>query len=115
MIPDYAWPKEEAAALKAVWEGQADQFTQRRVIKHLVEMICGINQIPLVAGQPDLTAFNCGRAWVARQLQVAITTPIDQLVKTEEPHARHYEPISTTERANRAAASRNAERAAAGG
>jgi hypothetical protein len=110
MIPDYDWPKEEAVALKAVWDGGADPALQRRVISHLVELICGINRIPLAPGEPDITAFNCGRAWVARQLQLAITMPLDRLVKQEEPHAGHYEPISTTELVARRSADRRTKR-----
>lgn len=110
MIPDYDWPKEEAIALKSVWDGKADPALQRRVITHLVEMICGINRIPLAPGEPDVTAFNCGRAWVARQLQLAITMPLDRLVSKEEPHAGHYEPISTTELVARRAAQQRPKR-----
>ena len=110
MIPDYDWPKDEAMALKAVWDGGADPALQRRVITHLVELICGINRIPLAPGEPDITAFNCGRAWVARQLQLAITTPLDKLVKQEEPHVGHFEPISTTERLARRTAEQRTKR-----
>lgn len=103
-ILDYDWKKEDANRVKAVWDGSGDAHMQRMMIKHLIEIVCGINRICLVPGNPDMTAFNSGRAWVARQLQNAITIPIDILVK-EDTHEPRTNGITTaTERAERAAA-----------
>ena len=99
MVPDYAWSKADLDLFTAVWNGQADAHAQRRVITHIVEMLCGTNRISFVAGSPDMTAFNEGRRWVARQLQNAITLPVDRLVK-EEPDERRIRPATATERAN---------------
>ncbi len=102
-IQDYSWPKAEAELVKALWNGGADPHTQRRVVQHLVEILCGVNQVGLVPGSPDMTAFNAGRRWVARQIQNAITIPIDKLV--EEPHEpRSIKPVTATERAARSVA-----------
>lgn len=99
-ILDYEWTKETASNLKAAWNGGADAHMQRRVIQHLVEVICGVNQIALVPGNPDMTAFNSGRAWVARQIQNAITIPLDKLVKEEVHEPRSIErAVTATERA----------------
>lgn len=80
-LPDYDWPKEEAQILKAVWDGAGDKAVQRRALVHLVEILCGVNQVGFDPDNTHMTAFNAGRKWVARQLQNAITLPIDQLVK----------------------------------
>lgn len=103
-VPDYQWSKEDAGRIKSVWNGAGDAYMQRAAIQHLVEVICGINRVPLSPGNPDMTAFNCGRAWVARQLQNAITLPIDKLVKEESNEPRTNGVVTATERANRAAA-----------
>jgi hypothetical protein len=100
-IPDYSWPKEEAIVLKALWEGGADAAMQQRVIKHIIEMLGGINQVGLAPGQPDITAFNAGRQWVARQLQNAITIPLDKLAREEPDESRPTGIITNTERATR--------------
>jgi len=86
-IPDYDWPKEEAAILKAVWDGGGDKLVQRRALVHLVEILCGVNQVGFDPTNPNMTAFNAGRKWVARQIQNAITLPLDRLVK-DKPNDR---------------------------
>jgi hypothetical protein len=78
MMQDYEWTKEEAAMAKAVLNGTADAGQQNMFVKHLVEVVCGINRTALEPGKPDVTAFNIGKQWVARQLQIAVTTPDDQ-------------------------------------
>jgi hypothetical protein len=84
-IQDFSWKKADIHDLVAVWNGSGDAATQRRVIKHMVEMLCRINTVPLVPGNPDLTAFNAGRMWVGRQLQNGLTLPVDRLI-TEAPN-----------------------------
>ena len=101
-IPDFNWKPEDVQRLKAMWDGQADAPTQRATIKHLIEMICGINQIELVPGNPDMTAFNSGRKWVARQLQNAITLPISNF-KKDDNEPRSSSLPTATERAARVA------------
>ena len=106
MIEDHKWPKEEAALMKALWQGTSDAHAQQRALKYIVEMLGGINQVPLEPGNPDITAFNSGRMWVARQLQIAISTPIDQLVTNEDKNER-------TQRGTRTATERAASKSAA--
>lgn len=102
-VPDYEWSKEDASRIKAVWNGGGDAHMQRAAVQHLVEIICGINQIGFDPNNSHISAFNAGRRWVARQLQNAITIPLDKLVK-EEPHEpRSNGVITATERAIRAA------------
>ena len=86
-IPDYKWTREEAAFIKAMWDGKADAHMQRAVIKHLVEMLGGINALGFDPENSQLTAFAAGRRWVAKQLQNAITQPLPKEV-VHEPDGR---------------------------
>lgn len=102
-ITDYDWPKEEAIKLKAVFNGSGDAHMQRMAIQHIVEILGGVNKVGFDPDNMQMTAFHAGRKWVARQLQNAITLPLDRLVKEEPNEPRTNGVISTTERANRAA------------
>lgn len=105
-IEDYRWPREELMALKAVWDGKADPHMQRRVIAHLVEVLCRYDGDTFMPGNPDLSAWLAGRRWIGRQIKDALTLPIESVVK-EEPDGsteRTSRPITATERAARAAA-----------
>ena len=108
-VPDYEWTKEDAALLKALFAGGADAAAQRRVIVHLVEILCGQNQIGFDPDNAQITAFNAGRRWVARQLQNAITIPLDRLIKdtTDESDGSSGRVVSATERRARAEAECN--------
>lgn len=105
-LPDYRWSKEEAVRFKALWDGSADQHTQRMAVRHLVEIVCGINRIPFDPDNTHMTAFNSGRQWVGRQIQNAVTIPLDKLVKEEpnEPHADRAVPTASDRVAARAIA-----------
>ncbi len=106
MIQDYAWSKEDAQRLKSIFAGAADAHMQRQAIVHLVEIICGVNQIGFDPDNSQITAFNAGRRWVARQIQNAITIPLDKLVEEKNDGSnRSVKPITATERAVRAAVS----------
>ena len=102
---DHKWTDEEALhAVRALWNGECDAATQRVAIKYVLEVLGGINSIPLVPGSPDVTAFNCGRAWVARQIQLAITLPLKELrEQADEPRDTRTIPTAT----ERSASSRN--------
>lgn len=102
-MKDYDWSKADANRVKTVFDGTADPHSQRQAVVHMVEILCGINQIGFDPENPHMTAFNAGRRWVARQIQNAITIPLDKLVKEEPNEPRPVHPISTTERAARAA------------
>ena len=103
-IEDYQWPQEELFALKAAWQGKADPAMQRRVIAHIVEVLCRYDGSTFVPGQPDLTAWFEGRRWIGRQIKDALTLPADRIIK-EEPDGRNdtdnASPITATERARR--------------
>lgn len=86
-LPDYLWPKQEYNDLRAVWGGTADPGTQRRAIMHLVEVLGRVNGSSLVPGQPDMTAFQEGRRWVARQIQNALTLPAERVCIKEDTNA----------------------------
>lgn len=109
-ITDYAWPKHEAARLKAVFNGTGDAHTQRMVVQHIVEILCSVNKVGFDPDNDRMTAFHAGRKWVARQLQNAITLSLDKLVKEEPDEPRANRAVSTTERANRIAARNVAKR-----
>ncbi len=104
-IPDYEWTREEAAFVKAMWDGKADPAMQRAVLKHTVEMLGGVHSIGFDPNNPQVTAFHAGRRWVARQIQNAITLPLPKEPKNEP--TRRGVP-STTERAAIVAAKRGA-------
>jgi len=74
-VPDYMWPKDEWTALNMVFRGNADEAMQQRAIRHIVEILGRVNGSSFVRGEPDTTAFNEGRRWVARQIQNALTLP----------------------------------------
>lgn len=78
---DYLWPKDEWLALSLVFKGQADPAAQQRAIRHIVEILGMVNGQSFIQGEPDTSAFNEGRRWVARQIQNALTLPMDQIVK----------------------------------
>lgn len=99
-ITDYDWSKEDAMRLKAVWDGSGDAHTQRAMIKHLVEIICGVNQIGFDPTNTHMSAFNAGRRWVARQLQNGIVIPLDKLVKEDLHEPRTNGVVTATERAS---------------
>lgn len=109
-VADYEWTKEDAAILKAVFDGGGDAAMQRRVIVHIVEMLCGVNQVGFDPDNMNVTAFHAGRKWVARQIQNAITIPHNKLIKepTNEPDRRV---LTATERL----ANESIERARRGG
>ena len=95
-IPDYKWTREEAAFIKVMWDGKADPAMQKAVLKHVVEMLGGVNSIGFDSENTHLTAFNAGRRWVARQLQNAI---VDPLPKEAPPEPAGPAPPTATERA----------------
>lgn len=100
-ITDYAWSKDEAAILKAVFNGGGDAAMQRRALVHIVEMLCSVNQTGFDPENMHLTAFHAGRKWVARQIQNAITIPIEQLVKETVNEPRSNGVITATQRATK--------------
>lgn len=103
VVPDYEWTKDAAINVKAVWDGAGDPQLQRRMLVHLVEVLCGVNQIGFDPDNPNVTAFNAGRKWVARQIQNAITLPMSTLVKEEPNEPRPNRIPTATERAAAAA------------
>lgn len=104
-IPDYDWTREEAAFVKAMWDGKADAHMQRAVLKHIVEMLGAIGSVGFDPDNAQITAFYAGRKWLARQIQIAITQPLPK-EPVNEPTRRSVP--TTTERAARAAAKRAA-------
>ncbi len=86
VVSDHEWPREEADILKSVFAGKADAAMQRRAISYLVEVVCGINQVGFDPDNVNMTIHLTGRKWVARQIQNAITIPLDRL--TGESHER---------------------------
>lgn len=101
-LPDYKWPKEEAAILKAMWDGKADAHMQRRVITHIVEILCAINRVGFDPDNTHLSAVNAGRKWVGRQIQNAVTIPLDRLCEDDNgsPGERRGGIRTATERYN---------------
>lgn len=83
-MQDISWPKNEYRALLALWDGSGDKGTNQRAIRYLVEVLGAVNGQSYVKGEPDQTAFNEGRRWVARQLQNALTLPEKAIVEQEQ-------------------------------
>ena len=100
-IKDHAWSEEGAQFVKAFLAGSTDEHVRKRALDYLIYELGAIEYVPLVAGNADLTAFNCGRQWMARQLQVVRDTPLDKLpIKQEAKNERSTGRIPTaTERA----------------
>lgn len=98
MIQPYAWTKEEAAAIKALYATDAGRYVLD-IIVHRLGMLEGMS----FAGDPYTTAFQEGRRYVGGNLNNVLITPMDKIIR-EEPDVRHG-PITSTERANFAAAS----------
>ena len=73
---DYTWPKADAQILKAEWSRDAQS---RRCLQHIVEMLGGIDAVGFDPDNSNVTAFNAGRRWVARQIQRAVIMPLDQI------------------------------------
>lgn len=92
MTPVYAWTKEQVQIIK----GCAGTDAGRQALSLIVQELCGITSSSF-STDPAQMAFNEGRRWVAIQINAAVTTPTDHLVK--EPHEpRSNRPISATER-----------------
>ena len=91
---DYAWPKAEAEILKSEWNRDAQS---RRNLQHLVEKLCAVDDIGFDSESAEITAFNAGRRWVARQIQRAVLMPLDQLAPQETPI---NEPRNASQRAD---------------
>lgn len=77
-LPDIDFTKGEASLIAALYHGTSDPATQRRALEFLLTVVCADQTIPLAPGNPDVTAFHCGRQWVARQIKRAYSLPIDK-------------------------------------
>jgi len=101
MIKDHEWTEEGAQMVKALMNGSTDEYIRARAIDYLINELGALGYMPLVPGNPDLTAFNCGRQWMARQMQIARDVPLDKLpIKKEATNERTPSRVTTaTERA----------------
>lgn len=86
-MQDILWPKREFLALHAAWNGTGDKDQYRMAIKYLVEVLGMVNGQAIVFGAPDQSAFNEGRRWFARQIQNALTLPMERIVIEESKNA----------------------------
>jgi hypothetical protein len=101
MIKDHEWTKEGAQLIQSLLGGSTDEYTRARAVDYIVNELGALSYTPLVPGSPDVTAFNIGRQWMARQLQIVQNTPANQLpIKKEAQNERRISRVSTaTERA----------------
>lgn len=69
----------DVASLQAVFEGQADEIQQRRAIRWILDMACGIHDISFDPENPHVTSFNEGRRFVGKQISEALRTDTARL------------------------------------
>jgi hypothetical protein len=84
VIPDHPWTREGAQKVKLLIIGGGDEHSRILAFKYLTEVICACDQIGFDPENAQLTAFNAGRKWVARQLQIAAMLPVDKLAGSDD-------------------------------
>jgi|OM-RGC.v1.031168385 hypothetical protein len=76
----------DAAALQALQRGQADEETQKRALKWIIEKASGLYEEPYIKGcdgERD-TNFNLGRACVGRQIVTLLNFSYMEIVKRKK-------------------------------
>lgn len=92
----FNWSKEAVQAIKACWSTNEGRIALAFVVESL-----GLLHGDSESLDPHDMAFTKGRRFVARELMIAINSPIDAIIK--EPDDRPARPLTATERANAAA------------
>lgn len=68
----------EHSALKALYAGEATPEQQRLALSVIVNKIARANHLPYVPDSPDQSAFLAGRAFVGKQIEVLLNTPVGE-------------------------------------
>lgn len=69
----------EHAALKAVYQGQADEYQQRLALKVIVNTFSRAHDVSYVPGSFDQSAFLAGRGYVGQIILKYLNLPIGRL------------------------------------
>lgn len=79
--------KDEVNAIKALEEGNADDYQQQLALNYIVNKLCRANDVLYVHGNNSLdTAFLNGRAYPGQQILKILKVPVGRLKlkETEE-------------------------------
>ena len=79
-----ALKKYQIAAVKAVYEGVADESQQRMALMIVIDNLCRVNDLSYRPGSQDGTTFAEGRRYVGLQIHKLITTNIGDLPDDED-------------------------------
>lgn len=96
MTPAFDWSKDDVQTIKAAWASE-----HKHALLLIVERLGNLHGGPHSLSHEDL-AFDAGRKFVARELTIAINTPLDKFVKDQNERANRT--LTATERADRASA-----------
>lgn len=77
--PELMIYKDEAAAIKSLATGTAQEWQQKRAVKVIVEKICRLPHSSF-AIDPNITNFNEGARWVGVMLAQILITDLDKFV-----------------------------------
>jgi hypothetical protein len=69
-------PKEEASAIKLVWEGKATPHQQRMALESIIDRLAMADHISYTQGSFDGSAFLAGRAFVGKLIRTILRKPI---------------------------------------
>lgn len=78
-----ALSRREAHALRAVWDGCADESQQRLAMKVILNKFCIVDNTTFVPGSPDRGAFMAGRAYPGQLVRLWLHKDLSKL--PEEP------------------------------
>ena len=79
--------KEEVLAIKAVYDGVADAYTQRLMMSVVINKFSRAHDILFIPGKPDESVFLNGRAFVGMQLLKYINIKVGGLKDEDTPTA----------------------------
>lgn len=71
--------KDEAQALRAVNEGQANAYQQRLALYVITNVFARAQDVLYISGSPDDTAFLNGRAYVGQVILKYLKIPVGKL------------------------------------
>ena len=76
--------KQEHAAIKAVYAGNATEHQQRLCLEVIVNTFSRAHDLLIVPGSPDGTGILNGRAFVGQKILKYLNLPVGKLKTTEE-------------------------------
>lgn len=70
--------KKDREALKALQNGEADEYQQKLVLSVIVKKIARTHDVVFIPGAADQSSFLSGRAFVGQQIIKYLNQPVDE-------------------------------------